>query len=95
MGQQITDWSVIENEVVQRNCAITARSVSRQLAGVMEYDDLLQEAYILCATNPAKVRTYLEKDNGGYLNRWLWLKLTTVMDSEFRKFHKYVETIDA
>ena len=86
MGQQIIDWSVLDDETVKRNCSLGARAVSRECNGAMEYDDLLQEAYILCATNPAQVKTYLADGNGGYLNRWVWLRLTSIAKRE-SKFH--------
>lgn len=95
MSTTTVDWSIIDDETVIRNCSLTARAVSRQMVGIMEYEDLLQEAYILCATNAEHVRDYVANEQPGYLNRWLWQRLTNMSDSEFRKFHKYVDGISA
>lgn len=78
------DWSVLENGDVMDICNQEALRVSRNFAGVVEYDDLRQEAYIAVATFAPKVRKYLRDDEKGYLARWVWSRLTDIARSEAR-----------
>lgn len=78
MGQNLTDWTVLTPEVMDRALKAAA-TVAREYDGVMERDDLLQEAYILCATNAARVKDYVAQDEYGHLYRWLWSRLTDLI----------------
>lgn len=91
MEQQIMDWTVLDDVNVQTACKHAARMVTRQYGDVMQYEDFLQEAYIIAANHPAKIRAWMEEGSLGYLNRFLWGGLTNLADSENRKFAKYVE----
>ena len=58
------DWSILEIDGVQRAAERAARKTSKLLS-THEYDDLLQEAYILLATRPAEYHSAIEADPEG------------------------------
>jgi len=93
MGQQIVDWSLLENPDIARMLAREAAKVARQYEGVIEPDDLLQEGRIAVATQAHIVRNYLDKDDLGYLSRWIWQRITDVARRE-NGHHKRVLPID-
>lgn len=59
-----TDWTVLELDGVTDVAENAARHVARQYKDVTEYDDMLQEAYLLLATDE-KVRDYIDSDEVG------------------------------
>ena len=87
MGQQMTDWTVIERPPVKELCEQASRKVARQYDGLIEFDDLLQEAYIAVATQAHIVKGYLAEDNVGYLSRWVWSRVTDVAKRQVRHAH--------
>lgn len=76
MGQQIIDWSLLDNPVVNRMLLREAGKVARQYEGVIEADDALQEGRIAVATNAHIVKNYLAHEDYGFLSRWLWQRMT-------------------
>lgn len=87
MGQRLTDWSIVLNPLVNELCEQNARKVARQYEGLIEYDDLLQEAYLACATVSHVVKGYLADDSIGYLDRWIWCRVTDVAKKQVRHSH--------
>lgn len=70
------DWSVLTTPGVNDVADAAARKVSRRYTGVVEYDDVRQDAALQLATNPETVREYLGRDQLGLLHHWLWCRLT-------------------
>lgn len=73
-----TDWSILDVQGVMTTAAIQARKVAGEYPGVIEYDDLLQEAYISVATHPTQFRRYIEDEAWGLFAHALWCDLTDV-----------------
>ncbi|ONI83527.1 hypothetical protein ALI22I_34110 [Saccharothrix sp. ALI-22-I] len=70
------DWDLAQLEPVRGAIDIAATSVVRDFGHVVELDDLKQEAAILVASNPAKVRDYLaDEEHPSHLIRWIWSRL--------------------
>lgn len=63
----IIDWSVLELPGVMQAAENAANAVARQYQGVVERDDLLQEAYIIVATEFVRTREYVEAEALGLL----------------------------
>ena len=70
------NWDLLQIEEVEIACRSAAVGVTRQYGEIMEYGDALQEAYVAVATNPEKVQAYLDEESYGYLNRWVWQRVT-------------------
>jgi DNA-directed RNA polymerase specialized sigma24 family protein len=74
----MTDWTIIENDTVYATCRVQAIKVALAFPGVIEADDLLQEALITVATHPMQVRDYLETNRLGLLAHMIWCDLTDI-----------------
>jgi len=71
------DWTVIEHDSVQLVARQAASKVARNSGGVLEYDDLYQDALIILASRAEVVRDYLSDPATAerHLNKWLWSRL--------------------
>jgi DNA-directed RNA polymerase specialized sigma24 family protein len=78
------DWSVLEYPGVKdATRKAVARIVSEygNVSGV-EFDDLLQEAWIILATHPDEVSEYVNGPDGlGGLNHWVWCDLMNKVET--------------
>lgn len=93
MSEIEADWSVLEIEGVTDVAEAAARKVADQWS-VVEYEDLLQEAYIILASKPFEVREVLAKGTG-LLHHWLWCDLTNLAEKLNRRSSTVVKTRDA
>jgi len=84
MGQSIVNWSILDNDTVNRILLREASKVARQYDGVIEADDVLQEARIAVATNSHIVNNYLAHEDYGYLARWIWQRMTDAARKQLR-----------
>lgn len=73
----VLDWSVLEIPGVSHRVQMAARRVAVASGSQVHYshDDLEQEGYILCATNPDVVRNYLSMGELSHLYVWVRSKL--------------------
>lgn len=80
------DWSILQNDLVERALASAVRSVVRQYGGEKlsaTEDDLIQSGRIILAERSKAARRELAK---GYpfLQRWIWQRLTDLVKYEHR-----------
>lgn len=81
------DWALLDVEGVREAAQKAARRVARQYTRV-EYDDLLQEAYIVIATHPRQMRMALEEEGLGRLHHIVWCDLTNLAAKETRRLER-------
>jgi hypothetical protein len=74
----MTNWNIL-TPAVEAVCEKAARQVSRRYAGVVEFDDLLQEAYIAVATREVYGRFVEDGAMGGFYVA-LWADLMDIAD---------------
>lgn len=86
------DWTVIDRHEVGEVIAQAVGVVARRYDGLIEADDLKQEAEILCALNAARVRTYLDTEGQGmgYLYTWIRCRLTDKCRQEAARARRLV-----
>jgi hypothetical protein len=56
------DWSFVEAGIYDRPIEAAARAVTRDRGGVVDFEDMRQEAIIYAATRPAEMARYLKAD---------------------------------
>jgi hypothetical protein len=86
----VLDWSVIELPGVSDRVQMAARRVAVASGLQIHYntEDLEQEGYILCATNPDLVRNYLSRGELAHLYVWLRSKLLDKVKVEVSRSSK-------
>ena len=93
MSEIEADWGVLELEGVMSVAESATRKVSDRWSAV-EYEDLLQEAYVLLASKSFEVRELLANGTG-MLHHWLWCDLTNLAEKLNRHSSTVVKTRDA
>lgn len=78
----MTDWTILDEPGVKETCHRQARKVAARFRGIVETDDLVQEAYMKVAMNSAVARDYLENDEHGLLAHTLWCDLMDIARAE-------------
>jgi hypothetical protein len=81
------DWSILENDRVERALEYAVCSVVRQWGGEKlsaTEDDLTQAGRIILAEKADKARKELAKGGFPYLQRWIWQRLTDLIKYEHR-----------
>ena len=86
--EQGIDWSLVEIPEIELACTGAATRIYSQYSGMLEFADAMQEAYIIVATNPDKVRGYGE--NYGYLSNWIYREMGKLFDKQARRQSKDV-----
>ena len=76
------DWDALSLAGVMETCELQAHKVASQYVGVIEFGDLLQEAYIAVATHAGTVRSYIANEEHGFLAHWVWSRLQDVARKE-------------
>lgn len=84
MIEQDVDWSVLEYPGVQQAVKSAAMKVEQDRGGVVEYDDLYQEALIYVATHPEEIRAY-EAGGWQFLHHRIYSRLLNLTDSAASK----------
>ncbi|MGW2539829.1 hypothetical protein ACWC5I_02925 [Kitasatospora sp. NPDC001574] len=79
------DWSVLSVSQAGSVAQAVARSVSRDYGLTLEYDDALQEGYVVMAERAAQVRQVLSDGGPGLLHRWLSQRLRDRWLTEARR----------
>jgi hypothetical protein len=79
------DWSVLEIEGVPEVAERAARRLTNEWAPTFEYEDVLQEAYLLLAAKPRQVHNALAEGGLGVLHHRLWADLTDYARAENRR----------
>ncbi|MFE2104282.1 hypothetical protein ACFXAF_00150 [Kitasatospora sp. NPDC059463] len=79
------DWSVLSEPQVDSVTQAVARSVSRDYGLTLEYDDALQEAYLVMAERAPQARQVLSDGGPGLLHRWLAQRLRDRWLTEARR----------
>ncbi|MEU3045835.1 hypothetical protein ABZ705_04740 [Streptomyces sp. NPDC006984] len=69
------DWSVLAEPRVESVAQAVARSFARDYGLTLEYDDALQEAFLVAAERAPTVRQILAQHGAGLLHRWLSQRL--------------------
>lgn len=88
MGSTIThDWAILDMPNVQDVAEQAARRLARQYDSAIEYEDALQEAYLLLATKPSLIQV---ADEPGLLFYRLLMDLTDLVRPEAR--HRTMHT---
>lgn len=87
------DWTVLEIDGVMEVAEAAARTVTRQFGDnlTLEYEDALQEVYLILATKPADARRCLEDPHLGLrvLHKQLCQDLTDLVKTEAGKRDKH------
>lgn len=76
----VAAWSLLENEDVERIVGQLARRLSRNTAGVVEFEDAVQEARILVVTKPGEAREKLAHSLN-HFHTWLARDLTNAFQT--------------
>ncbi|AVO22528.1 hypothetical protein PBI_PAEDORE_45 [Streptomyces phage Paedore] len=79
------DWSFVETGIYDRPIEAAARAVSRDRGGVVEFDDMKQEAIIYAASRSAEMRRYHRPDgtvDEGKLYKRLYSRLLNKTERE-------------
>lgn len=84
------DWTLLDDRFVLDVVEKQSRKVAEQYQGVVEVDDLRQEAYIAIATHPRQFRAYLESGDFGLFAHALWCDLTNVAERQGRYLRRTV-----
>lgn len=89
----MTDWSLIEDSEIAPLIENMVRKLVRQAGGygVFEYDDALQEARILVATNPTVALEKLER-GPGLFSDWLYGLLFNVFETNLARASRCVSS---
>ncbi|GAA0967293.1 hypothetical protein [Actinocorallia libanotica] len=77
------DWSFVETGIYDKAIKSAAAKISRDRGGVVEYDDMVQEAMIYIATRPEEISRYVvdgEVQIGKLSNR-LYSRLLDMTDT--------------
>jgi hypothetical protein len=84
------DWDLLKIEGVERAAHGASIRLSREFRGIVEYDDLYQDAQVKVATNPRLVRGYVEDDELGLLAHWLYCRLKDAADKDVNRSNRHV-----
>ena len=78
------DWTVLSIDGMSERIERACLDVERRFYQVIDFNDLEQEAQILLASNPVKVREYLADPEQGWshVSRWLWSRLANLAVAE-------------
>lgn len=79
----MTNWSILNQPGVTDACVTASNKVARRYNGVMESQDLLQEAFILVATNEVYAKFVEDGAMGGFYIA-LWADLMDIAEKESR-----------
>ncbi|MEV4642799.1 hypothetical protein AB0J80_36205 [Actinoplanes sp. NPDC049548] len=76
-GASVLDWSVLEMPGVRSRVEMAAHRVAVASGSQvhLDADDLVQEGFIICATNPDVIRNYLRQGELSHLYVWVRSKL--------------------
>ena len=81
MSASVTaDWSIIEDPDVQSVAPRVAREIAERPG--LEYDDVLQEAYIILVMKADVAREKLAGGGRAHLYQWLWGELGNALRTE-------------
>lgn len=84
------DWAVLDEPGVMDTCLKQATKVASRFKGVLEVDDLLQEAYLTVAVHAREARSYLEGGKPGLLANMVWADLMDIARAEGRRAARQV-----
>lgn len=89
----MTSWEILDEPDVLDICHKAAHKVAEHYKGVIEWDDLVQEAYIVIATKAVYRRFLDDRAMGGFYIA-LWADLMDAAEHEFIGYHKHVDSIE-
>ncbi|XVS66050.1 hypothetical protein ACQPYE_08355 [Actinosynnema sp. CA-299493] len=80
------NWDLLREEPVMVAREIAVSGLVRELGRLVEADDLFQDAAIIIASHPEKVRAYLaDAEHPSHLVRWIWSRLRDKIRPELRR----------
>lgn len=90
----MTDWALLNHADVQETCKRIAQNIASRYTGVVEYADMLQEAYIAVATHPRQFGAYVENEEWGHFSNALWQDVNEKAKKEARYSNRVVSIDD-
>ncbi|NEA50479.1 hypothetical protein [Streptomyces sp. SID10815] len=89
------DWSVLTEPQVESVAQAVARAFARDYGLTLEYDDALQEAFMVAAERAPTVRQILSQHGAGLLHRWMGQRLRDrwLTDAKHRSAHVSYEAV--